>query len=176
MGAWARKFLPIASLSVVLFFAASAAAQTSASVNVALGWKVLPYQSLTVTNRTDLGAGSRFELRSPTQADFSQGHIEIPGAVTLVAASNISWSVKVRAVETNMGRSADGTASKPLCDFSLRANNGSYVPISNADQTLVSGGFGVATLVVDYRIETNRESYRPGDYGLTLVYTITTQD
>ncbi len=174
MGAWARKFLPIVALSSILFFAVGVAAQTSTSTTVELGWKVLPYQSLTLTSKTDLG--SRFELRPPTQADLLRGYIEVPSAVTLVAASNISWSVKVHAVETSMGQSADGTTSKPLSDFSLRANNGSYVPISAFDQTLAFGGFGTATLVVDYRIQMNPESYKPGDYGLTLVYTITTQD
>jgi len=176
MGEWSRKLLPLLSLVLIVLLSVSTVAETSATARVEIGWKVSPYQSLTIAGITSAGTAGRFELRQPTEADLSMGYIEVPGAVTLVAESNIAWSVKVHAVESTMGHSADGTSIKPLSDLLLRGNGGRYVPISTMDQTLASGGFGVTSLIVDYKILTNRESYRPGDYALTLVYTITTQD
>ena len=175
MERWSRRLLPLLSLILIALLAPSAAADTTAAAHVEIGWQVLPYQSLAVENPSSTSSG-RFRLGQPTPADLSLGYAEADGAVTLVAASNVPWSVKVHAVETDLGRSADGTSVKPLSDFLLRANGGAYLPISTVDQTLASGAFGVTSLVVDCRILTNSTSYRPGDYGLTLVYTITTQD
>lgn len=179
MSRCARKLLPLLVAFSSLLFAVSALADSSATARADLAWKVLPFQSLTLFGGGSSGTSttSRFTLREPTESDLLLGYIEERGAMTLVASSNVawSWSVKVRAVETNMGQSRDGTTVKPLSDFLLRANGGTYFSISAFDRTLASGAFGVQSLVVDYKVLTDRQSYKPGEYGLTLVYTITTE-
>jgi len=72
-----------------------------------------------------------------------------------------------------MGRSDDGTYVKPLSDFSLRANGGSYFSITIFDQTLATGGIGVHPFLIDYKVKTEKDSYKQGEYSLTLIYTIT---
>ncbi len=37
----------------------------------------------------------------------------------------------------------------------------------------ISDDVGAHTLIIDYKVLTGQESYKKGDYGLTLVYTIT---
>ena len=69
--------------------------------------------------------------------------------------------------------SDDGTYIKPLTDFSLRSNGGPYSSITGFDRTLARGDTGEHTLVIDYKVDTEEETHKGGDYGLTLVYTIT---
>ncbi len=164
------------SLLILLLAAISStafASRTTATVEVS--WTVLPFQSLSIAGDSsgDAAVYSRFGLRQPTEADFAVGYVEERSALTLKAASNIPWTVQVHALESNMGSSNDGTYTKPLTDFSLRSNGGSYSSITGFDQTLASGDTGEHTLVIDYKVDTEKETHRDGDYGLTLVYTIT---
>ncbi len=151
------------------------AAGKSATTTVTVSWRILPFQSLTIAGHGKVGTSvvSHFNLRQPTQADLAAGYIEDDGALTLVAVSNIPWAVKVHAVEPNMGTSNDGTYVKPLSDLMLRANGDKFSPISQFDQTVASGERGAYKLTIDYKVKLDSASYRPGDYGLTLVYTIT---
>ena len=166
----------IATLLILLLAITSSvslAAATTATVKVS--WKVLPFQSLAIAGDDSAGTTvfSHFDLRQPTDADFAAGYIEEQGALTLVTASNIPWTVQVHALESDMGSSDDGTYVKPLSDFSLRANGGAYFAVTRFDQTVANGDVGTHTLAIDYKVQTERESYKDGDYGLTLVYTIT---
>jgi hypothetical protein len=174
---WLYRVLPLVVLLSSTLPLLSLAEEATASTTVAVGWQVLPFQSLTVsgTHGSSPSLASHFDLRPPSEADLQLGYIEERGALTLVAASNVRWSVEVRALESDMGRSADGTVAKPLSDFLLRANGGSYSSITTFDQTLAYGELGVHSLVIDYKVKMDRDSYRDGDYSLTLVYTITTE-
>lgn len=163
----------------VLFLAVATnpllAAGTTASATAEVKWTIVPFQSLTIAGGNAAGAivSSRFDLRQPMPADFALGYIEEKGALTLVAASNIPWTVKVHALESNMGVSEDGSYVKPLSDFALRVNGGGYFSVTPFDQVLASGDVGSHPLIIDYKVKTERESNKNGDYGLTLVYTIT---
>lgn len=160
--------LLIAAISSSVF-----ASGTTSTVEVS--WTVLPFLSLSIAGEQngDATVYSRFDLRRPTEADFAVGYIEQPSALTLTAASNTSWTVKVHTLESDMGTSDDGIYTKPLTDFSLCANGGPYSSITGFDQTLASGDAGKHTLVIDYKVATEEETHKDGDYGLTLVYTIT---
>ncbi len=160
---------------LTLLISSSLYAETSATVTVKVSWTVLPFQSLTIAGSadTDTTVVSHYVLPQPTESDFAVGYIEEEGALSLIAASNIPWTVRVHALEPNMGMSDDGTYVKPLSDFSLRANGSPYFSITSFDQTLASGGVGAHPLIIDYKVKTEKESYKSGDYGLTLVYTIT---
>ena len=162
-------------VGVILSGLTISAFAVSRSVTVTVSWRILPFQSLTIAGEGGTGTSvvSHFNLRQPTAADLAAGYIEDDDALTLVAASNIPWTVQVHAIEPNMGRSNDGTYVKPLSDFLVRANNGRFFPIAQFDQPIASGGRGVYKLTLDYRVKLDPTSYRPGNYGLTLVYTIT---
>jgi len=164
----------VISLLLTILFSIPVFAGSSASATVTVSWKVLPFQSLTILGGEGNGTSvtSHFELGTPTPAEIAAGFIEEDGALTLVAASNIPWTVKVHAVEANMGESYDGTYVKPLSDFLIRANGGEFTPISQLDQTLASGTRGSYQLTIDYKVLLDPE-FKPGDYGITLVYTIT---
>ncbi|MCD5415664.1 hypothetical protein LR032_00925 [Candidatus Bipolaricaulota bacterium] len=162
-------------LALALLTGSALYAETSATATVEVSWRILPFQSLTIDGAA--GSGTRVvnhhALRQPTESDFAVGFIEVEGALTLIAASNIPWTVSVRAVEADMGRSDDGTFVKHLSAFSLRANGAPFFVITQFDQLLASGVAGRHRLTIDYRVELDGESHREGDYGLTLVYTIT---
>lgn len=175
MKRWRYAALLLSTLTLTLLLAFPACAGTSTTATVEVSWIILPFQSLTISGvaAAETSVVSHYDLRQPTEADFALGYIEENGALTLSAASNIPWVVKVHALEPNMGRSDDGTYVKPLSDFSLRANGGSYFSITTFDQTLATGGVGVHPILIDYKVKTEKDSYKQGDYGLTLVYTIT---
>ena len=164
----------IAIIFLIPVFALAAGPSSSAAVHVS--WTVLPFQSLTIAGSaaaTDASVTNRYDLRKPGADDFATGFIQEDGVLVLKAASNIPWAVKVHAIETDMGTSYDGSYTKPLTDFMLRANGGSFFSVSTSDQVLASGTRGSYQLSVDYRVKVDRDSYKDGDYGLTLVYTIT---
>lgn len=117
----------------------------------------------------------RIDFPQPTAADLSAGFIKIDGALSLVARSNIPWVVTVRAMERDLGTSRDGLFTKPLHNFLLRANNGIYFTLTNHDQIIIQGQPGIHPIEIDYKILFDQTKYREGDYGVTLVYTITTR-
>lgn len=170
-----RWQLTVSLLILLLTAISSSAFASGTTVTVEISWTVLPFQSLSIAgdDSGDATVYSRFDLRQPTEADFAVGYIEECSALTLNAASNIPWTVKVHALESDMGTSDDGTYIKPLTDFSLRSNGGPYSSITGCDRTLAGGDTGEHTLVIDYKVDTEKETHKGGDYGLTLVYTIT---
>jgi len=152
------------------------AAGPSSTAVVHVSWTVLPFQSLTIAGSaagTDTSVTDRYDVDTPSASDFAAGFIEDDGVLVLNAASNIPWAVKVHAIESDMGTSYDGNYTKPLSDFMLRANNGNFFSISTSDQVLANGTRGSYLLSVDYRVKIDKDTYKDGDYGLTLVYTIT---
>jgi len=165
----------IAFVLVIFLIPISAlAAGPSSSAVVHVSWTVLPFQSLTIGGLTDgTSFTTRYDLPKPDASDFAAGFIEDDGVLVLNAASNIPWTVKVHAVEPDMGTSYDGSYTKPISDFMVRADGGSFFSISTFDQVLASGTRGSYLLSVDYRVKVEEETHKDGDYGLTLIYTIT---
>ena len=170
-----RPSLTLLILLVATIASGSRASGATATTTVDVAWTIVPFQSLAIAgdDGSETAVQSRFDLHRPTAIDFARGYIEVQTALTLIATSNIPWTVKVHAVEPDMGTSDDGTYVKPLSDFSLRANDGAYSSVTRFDQSLACGDRGLHRLVIDYKVLTERESYKEGDYGLTLVYTIT---
>lgn len=165
-------------LIVTLIFILStslALADSGGSVSARVTWVIVPFQSLTIAGQHDGGDGvsDHFTLPPPTQADLARGCVERDAALVLQATSNVPWTVKVHAIETDMGASTDGSTRKPLSDFLLRVGDGAYLALSPFDQTLASGSAGSTLLSVDYRVNVDPQTYVKGDYGVTLIYTIT---
>jgi len=163
----------------------------SSSEKTAVSWSVQPFAVLSIkgsaSDESESSISLPFHLPQPTAEDLERGYIEVPSALTLLARSNTSWQLFVHAKERELGRSYDGLYVKPISDFQLRARlrlqgqEGSepgdhlylYLTISNEDQLLIQGERGEWEIKLDYRILLHRERYRPGDYRITLIYTIT---
>jgi len=158
------------SLLILLLAAISSSAFATATVKVSLTF--LPVQSLSIAgdDSGDATVYSRFDLRQPSEANSAVGYIEERSALTLKAAGNIPWTVKVRALESDAGISDDETHKKPLADFSLRSNGGPSSSIAGFDQTLAGGDTGEYTPVIDCKIDAEKGTHRDGDYGLIVVY------
>ena len=164
-------------LAIIFLIPLSAlAAGSSSTAVVHVSWTVLPFQSLTIAGSAtgaDTSITNCYDVHTPSASDFAAGFIEDDGVLVLNAASNIPWTVKVYAIESDMGTSYDGSYTKSLSDFMVRANGGSFFSISTSDQGLASDTCGSHLLSVDYRVKVDESTHKDGDYGLTLVYTIT---
>ncbi|HDL86193.1 MAG TPA: hypothetical protein ENH11_07715 [Candidatus Acetothermia bacterium] len=171
-----KRCLVTLILAILLVPVSALAAGPSSSAVVHVSWTVLPFQSLTIDGSvagTNTSITNRYDVRKPDASDFAAGFIEDDGVLVLNAASNIPWAVKVHSIESDMGTSYNGSYIKPLSDFMVRVNGGSFFSISTSDQVLASGTRGAYLLSVDYKVKVNEGTYKDGDYGLTLVYTIT---
>ena len=140
-----------------------------------VGFTILPTQTLSVLGRDNNGgqsATSVFKIPSPSAADLAQGFIERDRETVLVAQSNIPWRVSVRTPDANMGRSADGRYLKLISDMQVRAQGRAYLTVSHEAQVIARGDYGRYELGVDYRVRFSSANYHPGDYHITLIYTI----
>jgi len=147
------------------------------SATTTVSWTVLPFASLSIGGGRGSGetVSTTVALPRPSDADLERGYLEQGRALTLIAMSNTNWRLTVRSDDPDLGRSYDGFYVKPLGDFQLRTAGGEYRSISNGDQVLTTGTYGRYELGIDYRILFHHELYRPGDYRITLIYTITTE-
>jgi hypothetical protein len=118
-------------------------------------------------------------LTAPTAADFDAGFNSTTGP-TLTVSSNSSWSLYVRSATprwsaTNTSPGAPARTDKPVEDLKWSTNSGGpFVPLTEADASLFAG---VAT-AADTRTLYFQTAYSwlldtPGDYGLTLVLSLT---
>ncbi len=149
---------------------------------VELRWRAESTQTLYVLGPDGRAEGggasvsSPFVIPNPTPEDLERGYVERLGAVTLLARSNVPWLIAVRAEDADMGTSFDGSVTKPITDFQVRASGqGRYLTVQRYDQALTAGPPGEHRVPVDYRVLFDRERHRPGNYRITLVYTISTR-
>jgi len=162
-------------IALLLIIFSSLAFSASDSATTTVSWSVLPFATLSIAGEEGSGDAvvSTFALPQPSAADLNRGYIEVERALTLIAVSNTNWRLTVRSDDPDLGRSYDGSYVKPLGDFQLRTAGGEYRSISNGEQVLMTGRHGRYELGIDYRIRFH-SGYRPGDYRVTLIYTITT--
>ncbi|MCS6903141.1 MAG: hypothetical protein NZO41_02545 [Candidatus Bipolaricaulota bacterium] len=116
---------------------------------------------------------SLYRIPQPTPQERAAGWIERPGALQLLARSNLPWVLRVRALESEMGISDDGQYRKPVSDLYVRARQ-YYIPISTSDQTITQGASGEFLISMDYRVRVGPE-HRDGRYHVTLIYTLSTR-
>jgi len=112
-------------------------------------------------------------IPDPSPADYQRGFIVIRDALRLTVFSNTSWTVYVQALSPNLGTSFDGGFTWPIEALSAGVN-GNFVSVSLRPQALARGGHGVHSLPVDYRISIPQQPLPPGNYQVTLLYTVTT--
>ncbi|MEA3239302.1 MAG: hypothetical protein U9Q94_05930 [Candidatus Bipolaricaulota bacterium] len=143
------------------------------SVTVRLSWTVLPFQELRIAGSAGHGSSvtADYVMSQPDALDLQQGYLEEMNSVDLTVNSNIPWKVQVWTESSDMGESNDTLVTKPISDFELREHGSSYFSISKTPQILTSGSRGSFDIGVDHRILLGSD-YRPGNYGLEIVYTI----
>jgi hypothetical protein len=144
------------------------------SGTVRVGFQVQAWQTLALASGLP-GSGnsltSVFTLPNPTPSDLAQGYIERERAVRLIARSNVPWAVRVHATENSMGQSFDGTYQLPVSALHVRTQDAHYLAVSTQDQVIARGQAGHYELNVDYKVMLD-PSFKPGNYRVTLVYTI----
>ena len=97
-------------------------------------------------------------------------------------ATNRNWTLSVKAGSATFAFTpayAGDTASKQSTDLGFTLSGGSsYVGITTSDQTVTTGsrgGYGTSgnSPSVDYTLFSNLNQDSPGQYSLTLIYTLT---
>jgi hypothetical protein len=119
-----------------------------------------------------------------TQNDYAAdgtGSGESVNATTLKVASNTRWILEVGADNANFTYSGVEVVTKPCGDLSLSANGtGAYAPVTNLNRELARGEPGGNTapannVPVSYKLNTTLAGDPPGNYVLTLTYTLVAQ-
>jgi len=156
----------------------SVTGQTSPGTTVS--FTVQKVQSLNV--RT---ARVRFGLLEA--ADYERGFRELSPAQTLLVRSNIPWVVYIRAdrptwTYTPQAGAATPDPRKPASDLQWRsasshprvtATHPAYTSVTTADAPVAAGQPGKdLPIQVDFRVRVDYESTPPGEYTLSITYTI----
>lgn len=147
------------------------------SVRVSTSFKVLPYQTLSITGMSSSQTVfASVQLPSPNQVDLQRGFMIQHSAVHLAVESNVPWVLQVHTDNEHMGVSGDATYTKPISDFQLRSTfNSDYMAISNDPQVLLNHVEGEYEFDVDYKLMFDAQAHKAGSYQLDLIYTITSQ-
>jgi hypothetical protein len=128
--------------------------------------------------RLQVSAGST-SLTAPTPADFDAGFNSTTGP-TLTVSANAPWMLQVRAstadwTATNTSPGAPARVNKPAADLKWAPSSaGPFIALSTTDVTLVSGS-ATANSATTLYFQTlySWTSDTPGNYGLTVVLTLT---
>lgn len=169
-----NRIVGIAAVVALGLFIAQVALAAGATATATIRWEVQPFAVLSLagkTGRNSVIATTPIPLPGP--ADYQRGFVEMPEAVRLTVLSNTQWTVFVQALDPNLGTSTDGRFTWPLEALSVGVD-GRFVSVSWGPQALIRGGRGAHTVSVDYRITLPDGPLPPGDYRVTLLYTVTT--
>ena len=119
-----------------------------------------------------------------TQNDYAAdgtGSGESVNATTLKVAANTRWILEVGADAANFTYSGVTVVTKPCGDLLLSPNGtAAYSPVTNINRELVRGEAGGNTtagnsIPVSYKLNTTAAGDPPGNYVLTLTYTLVAQ-
>ncbi len=160
-----------------LVFAFTAVNLFADSVRISTTFKVLPYQTLSITGvSSSQSVFASVQLPQPKSVDLQRGFISQHNAVHLAVESNVPWVLQVHTDDKHMGVSGDGAYTKPISDFQLRnASNKDYLTISNDPQPLLHHVGGEFEFDIDYKLTFDAQAHQVGSYRLALIYTISSQ-
>ena len=151
-------WIPVA---VVILAVSGFAVQRSVAIRTS--WKVLPYQTLQLSDSRDEVTAIAFELPDPTPLDVARGYIESEHAVRLHVVSNTPWKIQVWV------RNRVNDSSTVL---QVRSHGGDYLALSSQPQILAQGLNGVFEISVDYRLPIGSDGGFAADAPEEVVYTI----
>ena len=118
-------------------------------------------------------------LTAPTPADFDAGFNATAGP-TLTISANAAWTLHIRSssanwTATNTSPGAPARANKPAGDLRwATASNGTFAALTTSDASLVTGAATASSATTLYfQTLYNWTLDTPGNYGLTVVLTLT---
>jgi hypothetical protein len=154
----ARKRLWIWIVGLVVVLAVTGFA-LQRSVTIRTSWKVLPYQSLRLSDSENEVETNAFTFPEPTPLDRTRGYIEAEHAVRLHVVSNTSWKIQIRSASAN-------------ASVMIRKHGDEYFALSAQPKILAQGQNGVFEISVDYRLHANAGGEFDTNHPLEIVYTV----
>ncbi len=133
------------------------------SVVVRTQWKVLPYQTLQLSDAEHGGGERAFRFPDPTPLDEARGYIEAEHAVRLHVVSNTAWTIQAR-----LASDATPTDSGVL----VRRRGSEYVELTHQPRVLAQGDNGVFEISVDYRLLADSEGAFHPEPEISVVFTM----
>ena len=133
------------------------------SVTVRTSWKVLPYQTLRLSDSGEEATAVAFDLPEPTPLDYVRGYVEIDHAVRFHVVSNTPWKIQVWMHSSAINSSAG---------MQLRSHGREYFALSDQPQILAQGLNGVFEISIDYRIPLGVDGKFTSQAPQEVVYTI----
>lgn len=109
------------------------------SVTIEARFRVLPYQSLTLSGADGETSILSVSLPAATEGDRERGYTEREGALRLHVASNVAWKIQLRLADLSSG------------SLEAREAGADYVELSTVPVVLARGAYGVADISVDIR-------------------------
>ena len=107
--------------------------------------------------------------------NLDKGFIEARDAATVTVSSNVSWQLTVQSEDPDMGKVEDNV--KPLSDFLWKKSGDiDYTAISTEGYRVDSSAGHVdhQQIGLDYKMLVGWTRDKPGTYGLTLRFTLST--
>jgi hypothetical protein len=133
------------------------------SVTIRADWKVLPYQTLRMSDSQEEIGAVVLALPEPTPLDYARGYLEVEHALRPHVVSNTRWTIQVRVLEL-------GNAL-PLT-LQARSHGGAYFPLSTQPQILATGLNGAFEISIDYRLPLGTDGEFSTDVPQEIVYTM----
>ncbi|MBT0811488.1 hypothetical protein KIH41_09380 [Litoribacter ruber] len=139
--------------------------------------RIVIHEVMGLDLKNNLGGEARFEFTDRQQVE--QG-MELIGASSIGIRSNKDWNLSVRA-ESDYFLTEEGGSELPVEVLQVRVNgNQNYLPISGSSQVLNSGRRGDNSrpgnqFDIDYRADLMERYYAPGNFRVSLVYTVSQQ-
>lgn len=113
------------------------------SVSTRASWKVLPYQSLRLSDSTEDISAIAYIIPEVTPLDLARGYVDSEHAVRLHVVSNSPW--KLQALVHDL-------APTLVSRLQLRSHGDEYLTLSDQPQIIAQGRNGVFEISIDYRL------------------------
>jgi len=130
--------------------------------------------TIPIIQSMDLSPGS-FVFPDITSSNLDKGVIESLNAATATVSSNVPWQLTIRSEDPDMGKVEDNV--KPLSDFLWKkSGDADYTAISTEGHRVDSSTryADYQKTILDYKMIVGWTRDKPGTYGLTLRFTLST--
>ena len=122
-----------------------------------------------------------FKVANHYNASTGVAQVTRTSAQTLTIISDKkTWTLSVRAMTSTFSFTpslGDPNPNKPASDLAVRnaATSGTFVVLTTSDQVLSTGpkSASAQTVNLDYRLNSNLSTNPPGNYTISIIYTLT---
>ncbi|MCG2755761.1 MAG: hypothetical protein L6247_09400 [Desulfobacteraceae bacterium] len=158
----------IVAIFAVIFFCQSKSIMAEETSRLSTGVTVPVIQSMNLSP-------SSFVFPDVSSIHLDKGFIEARDAATITVSSNVAWQLTVQSEDPDMGKVEDNV--KPLSDFLWKKSGDiNYTAISTEGHRVDSSAGYVdhQKAGLDYKMLVGWTRDKPGTYGLTLRFTLST--